>query len=77
MGRSVRDVIGCGETALAEPQFLVSHMLCPRRGNPTIPRPVDSRSLFVPNVQMSVVFEISRDFPFQVAHVACLPWLRR
>ena len=34
---------------------------------PAIPRPVDSCSLFVLNRGMSVVFEINRDYPYQMA----------
>ena len=34
---------------------------------PPISRPIDSCSLFVLNGPMSVVFEINRDFPYQVA----------
>ena len=34
---------------------------------PAIPRPIDSCSLFVLNADMSVVLEINRDYPYQVA----------
>ena len=45
----------------------MDHMLYRRLQNPPIPRPVDSCSLFVLNEDMSVVFEINRDYPYQVA----------
>ena len=42
--------------------------LVPSSGEtPAIPRPIDSRSLFVLNDDMSVVLEINRDYPYQVA----------
>jgi hypothetical protein len=36
------------------------------RKNPSKARPIDSRSLFVLSGAMSVIFEINRDFPYQV-----------
>jgi hypothetical protein len=48
-------------------------MFCPTTScapvteTPAIPRPIDSRSLFVLNYVMSVVLEINRDYPYQVA----------
>ena len=42
-------------------------MLCLRRETPAISRPVDSCSLFVLNDDMSVILEINRDYPYQVA----------
>jgi hypothetical protein len=35
--------------------------------NPSKPRPIDSRSLFVLNEAMRLILEINRDFPYQVA----------
>jgi len=34
--------------------------------NPSKPRPIDSRSLFVLNEAMRLILEINRDFPYQV-----------
>ena len=42
-------------------------MLCPRPGNPRYFSPRSSCSLFVLNADMSVVLEINRDYPYQVA----------
>jgi hypothetical protein len=59
--------VSCGETALAEAHVCrtTSCALVPE--TPAIPRPIDSRSLFVLNGDMSVVLEINRDYPYQVA----------
>jgi hypothetical protein len=37
------------------------------RKNPSKARPIDSRSLYVLYGGMSVILEINRDFPYQVA----------
>jgi hypothetical protein len=42
-------------------------MLGLRSGTPAIPRLVDSSSPFVLNADMSILFEINRDYPYQVA----------
>jgi hypothetical protein len=59
--------VSCGETALAEPTFCRTTSCALVLKTPAIPRPIDSRSLFVLNGDMSVVLEINRDYPYQVA----------
>jgi hypothetical protein len=49
------------------PICLANHILCPGPGNPAIPCPIDFCSLSVLNGDISVVLEINRDYPYQVA----------
>jgi hypothetical protein len=49
------------------PICLATTSCAPLPNTPAIPRPIDSRSLFVLNSDMSVVLEINRDYPYQVA----------
>jgi hypothetical protein len=49
------------------PIFLATTCCASSPETPTIPRPIDSSSLFVLSGDMSVVLEINRDYPYQVA----------
>jgi hypothetical protein len=60
--------VSCGETAVAKPICFAETTSCALvPENPAISRPIDYRSLFVLNGDMSVVLEINRDYPYQVA----------